>query len=57
MDEQSRQLVKENQTLIAKLAVRSCQYRIALEGLQSIDEFGDIGIANKTLEAMEDCVP
>tara|TARA_R100001594_G_scaffold99393_1_gene133899 strand:- start:17 stop:190 length:174 start_codon:yes stop_codon:yes gene_type:complete len=57
MDEQSRQLVKENQTLIAKLAVRSCQYRIALEGLQSIDEFGDANIANKTIEAMEDCVP
>ena len=57
MDEAARQLVKENQTLIAKLAVRSCQYRIALEGLQSIDEFGDMSIANKTLEAMEDCVP
>ena len=57
MDEAARQLLKENQTLIAKLAVRSCQYRIALEGLQSIEEFGDMSIANKTLEAMEDCVP
>ena len=57
MDEESRQLLKENQTLIAKLAVRSCQYRIALEGLKSIVEFGDINIANKTLEAMGDCVP
>ena len=51
------QLRRINNTLSAKLAVRSCQYRIALEGLRAIEEFGDTSVASKTLEAMLDCVP
>tara|TARA_Y100000310_G_C20537548_1_gene741628 strand:+ start:295 stop:480 length:186 start_codon:yes stop_codon:yes gene_type:complete len=51
------QLKRVNNTLSAKLAVRNCQYRIALEGLRAIEEFGDINVATKTLEAMLDCIP
>ena len=51
------QLKRINNTLSAKLAVRNCQYRIALEGLRAIEEFGDINVATKTLEAMLDCIP
>jgi len=58
MDEESRHLLKENQKLIAKLAVRSCQYSIAVEGLKTIVESNDpMSIAEKTLEAMADCIP
>tara|TARA_R100000808_G_C2095455_1_gene114299 strand:- start:61 stop:252 length:192 start_codon:yes stop_codon:yes gene_type:complete len=52
------ELRRQNRTLLAKLTVRSCQYNIALEGLQNIVESNDpMGIAEKTIEAMEDCVP
>ena len=51
------QLKRINNTLSAKLAVRNCQYRIALEGLRAIEEFGDINVATKTLEAMLDSIP
>ena len=51
------QLRRINNTLYAKLAVRNCQYKIALEGLRALKEFGDISVAVKTIEAMLDCVP
>mgnify|MGYP005814015215 CR=1 FL=1 len=51
------QLKRINNTLFAKLAVRNCQYKIAIEGLRAIEEFGDINVAVKTIEAMMDCVP
>ena len=51
------QLKRINNTLFAKLAVRNCQYKIAIEGLRAIEEFGDINVAIKTIEAMLDCVP
>ena len=51
------QLKRVNNTLYAKLAVRNCQYKIAVEGLRAIEEFGDINVAVKTMEAMMDCVP
>ena len=51
------QLKRINNTLSAKLAVRNCQYRIAIEGLKAIEEFGNVSVATKTLEAMLDCVP
>ena len=58
MDEDYKILLKENRTLIAKLAVRQCQYRIAVEGLKTIVESNDpMMIAEKTLNAMEDCIP
>ena len=57
-DEDSRILTKENQTLRAKLAVRNCQYNIALEGLTTIVESNDpMMIAEKTILAMGDCIP
>tara|TARA_Y100000310_G_C20573834_1_gene759446 strand:+ start:281 stop:460 length:180 start_codon:yes stop_codon:yes gene_type:complete len=47
-----------NNTLMAKLSVRNCQYKIALEGLKTIKDSTDpMGIARQTLEAMEDCLP
>ena len=46
-----------NNMLSAKLAVRNCQYKIALEGLKSIVEYGDTTVAEKTIEAMLDCLP
>ena len=52
-----RELSRNNNTLSAKLAVRNCQYKIALEGLKVINEFGNISVAIKTIEAMLDCVP
>ena len=51
------QLKRVNNTLFAKLAVRNCQYKIAIEGLIAIEEFGDISVARKTVDAMLDCVP
>ena len=46
-----------NNMLSAKLAVRNCQYKIALEGLKAIVEYGDTTVAEKTIEAMLDCLP
>ena len=52
------QLRRINNTLSAKLAVRECQYKIAVEGLHTIVESNDpMMIAEKTLNAMEDCIP
>lgn len=56
-DEIVNQLKRVNNVLSAKLAVRNSQYRIALEGLKAINEFGDVSVAKKALEAMLDCVP
>ena len=58
MDDESKSLLKDNRTLMAKLAVRQCQYKIAVEGLNTIVESNDpMMIAGKTLSAMEDCIP
>ena len=58
MDEDHKRLLKENQILMANLAVRNCQYRIAVEGLNTIVESNDpMKIAEKTLSAMGDCIP
>ena len=46
-----------NNMLSAKLAVRNCQYKIALEGIKAIVEYGDLTVAEKTIEAMLDCLP
>ena len=47
-----------NNTLMARLSVRNCQYEIALEGLNTIKESNDpMGIAEKTIDAMKDCIP
>ena len=49
---------RKNDMLSTKLTVRGCQYRIAVEGLNHIVESNDpVGIAAKTLEAMEECLP
>ena len=51
-------LKRQNDMLLAKLTVRGCQYRIAVEGLNHIVESNDpVGIASKTLEAMDECMP
>ena len=48
----------ENYTLKTKLTVRNCQYHIAKEGLTIISESNDpMGIAEKTLQAKEKCIP
>ena len=48
----------ENYTLKTKLTVRDCQYHIAKEGLTIIVESNDpMGIAKKTLSAMDRCIP
>ena len=58
MDDESKRLLKENRTLMAKLAVRQCQYKIAVEGLNTIVESNDpMMIAEKTISAMGDCIP
>ena len=58
MDEDSKTLIKQNRTLMAKLAVRQCQYKIAVEGLHTIVESNDpMMIAEKTIAAMEECIP
>ena len=51
-------LLFENNVLASQLAVRNSQYKIALEGLNTIMESNDpMGIAEKTLQAMEKCIP
>ena len=51
-------LVMENNTLMAKLTVRGCQYKIAVEGLNAIVDSNDpMNIAEKTLDAMKKCIP
>jgi len=51
-------LKRQNDMLLAKLTVRGCQYKIAVEGLNHIVESNDpVGIASKTLEAMDECMP
>ena len=58
MDKGIKELVSEIQVLRTKLAVRNCQYKIAIEGLGHIVESNDpVGIAGKTLEAMKECLP
>ena len=58
MDEETKRLLKDNQILMAKLAVRQCQYKIAVEGLHTIVESNDpMNIAEKTLSAMDECIP
>ena len=57
-NELQRELLNEVQILKTKLVVRTCQYDIAKEGLQTIVESKDtMGIAKKTLKVMKDCVP
>ena len=49
---------RNHDMLSTKLTVRGCQYRIAVEGLNHIVESNDpVGIAAKTLEAMNECMP
>tara|TARA_Y100000593_G_scaffold34762_2_gene68258 strand:- start:1178 stop:1360 length:183 start_codon:yes stop_codon:yes gene_type:complete len=51
-------LLFENNVLASKLAVRDSQYKIALEGLKTIRDSNDpMGVAEKTIEAMLDCLP
>ncbi len=58
MDKGIKELVSEIQVLTTKLAVRNCQYKIAVEGLTTLVESTDpMGIAQKTLDAMEECLP
>ena len=58
MDEETKRLLKDNRILMANLAVRNCQYKIAVEGLNTIVESNDpMNIAEKTLVAMGDCIP
>ena len=53
-----KDLLKEAYTLKARLTVRNCQYDIAVEGLKAIVDSNDpIGIAEKTLNAIGDCIP
>ena len=43
---------------MANLAVRNCQYKIAVEGLNTIVESNDpMNIAERTIAAMKDCIP
>ena len=56
--DREKDLVREIFILKAKLTVRECQYEVALEGLQTIKDSNDpMGIAEKTLSAMSDCLP
>lgn len=51
-------LLFENNVLASKLAVRDSQYKIAIEGLKTIRDSNDpMGVAEKTIEAMLDCLP
>ena len=53
-----KSLKMTNINLVAKLSVRNCQYEIAMEGLNTIKDSNDpMGIAEKTLGAMLDCLP
>ena len=45
-------------SILAKLNTRNKQYEIALEGLKTIKDSNDpMGIAEKTIIAMLDCLP
>ena len=58
MDKGMKELVSEIQVLTTKLAVRNCQYEIAVEGFTTLIESTDpMGIAQKTLDAMKECLP
>ena len=57
MSEIENQLKRINNVLSSKLAVRNSQYKIAIEGLKAIEEFGDTSVASKTISAMLDCIP
>ena len=58
MDKGIKELVSEIQVLRTKLAVRNCQYKIAIEGFTTLVESTDpMGIAQATLEAMQECLP
>ena len=58
MDKGIKELVSEVQVLRTKLAVRNCQYEIAVEGFTTLVESTDpMGIAKTTLEAMQECLP
>ena len=58
MDKGIKELVSEVQVLRTKLAVRYCQYKIAIEGFTTLIESTDpMGIAQATLEAMQECLP
>ena len=58
MDKGLKELVSEIQVLRTKLAVRNCQYKIAVEGFTTlIDSTDPMGIAQKTLDAMQECLP
>ena len=51
-------LKRQNDMLLLKLTIRNRQYDIAVEGLGHIVESNDpVGIAAKTLEAMDECMP
>ena len=56
-EEIEHQLKRVNNTLSCKLAVRNSQYKIAMEGLKAIADFGDISVATKTIDAILDCIP
>ena len=56
--QEEKELNMQVRSLLGKLAVRDCQYDIALEGLQTIRDSNDpMGIAEKTINAMLDCLP
>ena len=58
MDKGIKELVSEVQVLRTKLAVRNCQYKIAIEGFTTLIESTDpMGIAQTTLDAMQECLP
>ena len=47
-----------NISILAKLNVRNAQYEIAIEGLKTIRDSNDpMGVAEKTIKAMLDCLP
>ena len=51
-------LLFENNVLASQLAVRNSQYKIALEVLTTIKDSNDpMGVAEKTITAMLDCLP
>ena len=51
-------LKRRNDMLETRLTIRNCQYKIAVEGFRLIVGSNDpIGIAGKTLEAMDGCMP
>ena len=49
-------LKRQNVKLLVELAIRNRQHDIAVEGLNNIVSSNDpVGIAAKTLEAMDEC--